>query len=142
LALSHEGWEQRSGSEYELVNRHYYMAYGGEDFWEAVSRQIYSRYDPEGAVVVINGDRARWIMEGKDYFADAKEVLVKWDRFHVARELRQILRNQPGRQKRALRAFRQSNPDLLLEELAIAERKEKNLKLRHKGPKKSGFSTS
>jgi hypothetical protein len=130
LALSHEGWQQRSRSEYELVNRRHYMAFRGEDFWEAVSRQIYSRYDLEGAVVVINGDRASWIGQGTDYFADAAAVLLQWDRFHIARELRQILRNQPKRRKHALRAFRQSKPVQLLKELATAESQEGDPKLK------------
>jgi hypothetical protein len=130
LALSHEGWQRRSGSDYELVNRQHYMAARGEDFWEAVSRQIYSRYDLEGAVIVINGDRASWIGQGVDYFADAAAVLLQWDRFHIARELRQILRNQPVRCKQALRAFRQSNSVNLLVELAVAESEEKDPKLK------------
>ncbi len=130
LALSHEGWQRRSGSDYELVNRQHYMAAGSDDFWEAVSRQIYSRYDLEGAVVVINGDRASWIRQGVDYFADAAEVLLQWDRFHIARELRQILRNQPERCKKALRAFRQSNSVNLLAELAVAESKERDPKVK------------
>ncbi|HHY37319.1 MAG TPA: hypothetical protein GX507_00040 [Clostridia bacterium] len=35
-----------------------------EDFWEEVSRQIYDSYDLSETIVVINGDRARWIRLG------------------------------------------------------------------------------
>lgn len=127
IAFSHEGWQRRStlSDEYELVNRKYRVAAEGEDFWEAASRQIYGDYDLEGAIVVMNGDRAGWIRQGVEYFGNAAVVLYQWDRFHVAKELREILANQPERRRWALRAFEQSDSTRLLAELATAEAHEK-----------------
>jgi len=130
VVVSHEGWERRSGQDYALKERHYYVASEGEDFWESVSRQIYSRYDLAGAVVVLNGDRAPWIREGVEYFRDAAVVLYQWDRFHLAKELRQLLVHQPERLQAALEAFRQSDATRLLAELAQAEGAERDAKRR------------
>ena len=127
LVVSHEGWERRSGQDFLLKERHHYVAAEGEDFWESVSRQITSRYDLEGTVVVLNGDRAPWIGRGAEYFADAAVVLYQWDRFHVARELRQGLSHQPERMQAALQAFRQSDATRLVAELAQAEGAERDV---------------
>lgn len=57
-------------------------------------------------------------------------VLYQWDRFHVAKELREKLRNQPDRLRGALRAFDESDTTRLLAELAQAEAQERNPRLK------------
>lgn len=90
LLTVHEGWRRRHpGSQaYELVEKRHFRTQEKE-FWEPASRFVYSIYDvgPE-TVVVINGDRARWIREGVEHFPRA---IYQVDRFHLKRELKEIL---------------------------------------------------
>jgi len=117
LAIAHEGWERRAGSseEYGLVNRtHCYVKETGEDFWEEGSRQLWSKYDLTDTVVVINGDRAGWIRRGVEYFPKA---IYQFDRFHLKRELKALLRGVPEAYKAVLRGLDGNRPDAVLEVL-------------------------
>lgn len=117
---SHEGWEQKhpSSEEYSLIHRRHYVDDGtGEDFWEAASRKLYSEYDLTDTVVVINGDRAKWIREGMVYFHKA---IYQFDRFHLARDIKRLLRFFPQELEAARRCLRDSNPDEVLAALCRA----------------------
>ena len=89
-ATIHEGWEPRTegSKDFRLVNPHLYRTQQGADFWEKVSRYIYSIYDVDDeTIVVINGDRAAWIRQGIDYFPNA---IYQVDRYHLKRDIRNI----------------------------------------------------
>lgn len=91
----HEGWEPRypGSNEYRLKNAIQFRAQS-DDFWEEASRFVYSLYDLDAStLVVINGDRARWIRAGTEYF---ENVMYEVDRFHLARDLRQLFHDVPG----------------------------------------------
>lgn len=106
LLLSHEGWRPRypGSSEHELVGRCYRQGIrSSEEFWEAASRELYSRYDLQDTVVVINGDRADWIREGVDYFPRA---LYQMDRYHIVKDLHRLLGASPTHLSEALSAYR------------------------------------
>lgn len=94
MMVSHEGWRPRTpgSDEYELVNKsHYLETEQGEDFWDNASRHLYSIYDiDQKTLVVINGDRAKWIRKGVEYFPNA---IYQVDRYHLKRELRDLLRD-------------------------------------------------
>lgn len=123
LMTAHEGWRRRhpASEEYELVRRTHFTTDGAkEDFWEGASRALYSRYDLEDTVIVINGDRAPWIRKGTEYFPKA---IYQFDRFHLIRELRQTLRGFPKEQAQAIQAVRANQPDEVLRVLrAVALR--------------------
>lgn len=114
LVISHEGWRPRAGAagEYELVDRTHYYADGSEKgLWEEASRQLYSTYDLGDTMVVINGDRAKWIREGVGYFPNA---MYQFDRFHLKRELKSVLREVPEACKAALDALDGNRSEALL----------------------------
>lgn len=94
MMVSHEGWQPRTpgSDEYELVNKsHYPEAEEAEDFWDNASRHLYSLYDiDEEILVVINGDRAKWVRKGVEYFPNA---IYQVDRYHLKREVRDLLRD-------------------------------------------------
>lgn len=95
MMVSHEGWQPRTpgSDEYELVNKSHYLQpdMQSEDFWDNASRHLYSIYDiDQKTLVVINGDRAKWIRKGVEYFPKA---IYQVDRYHLKRELRDLLRD-------------------------------------------------
>ncbi|WP_374713189.1 ISLre2 family transposase [Symbiobacterium terraclitae] len=104
LFVIHEGWVQRSpgSQEYSLVNRRDFVPDRGRDSWEQLSEFLESEYDLSETWVIINGDRAAWIREGVTWFPKA---LYQIDRFHLKRELRHVLRQQPQRLKEAEEAI-------------------------------------
>ncbi len=110
LVMGHEGWRPRQGGtgEYELVNEtHCCVEEPGEDLWEEVSREFYSKYDLAETMVVINGDRAKWIRRGLKYFPKA---VYQYDRFHLKREMRDCLRESPGAYRDVLEALKKNRP--------------------------------
>ena len=122
MMLSHEGWARRyRGSEedeYELVKRNHYQRIAGDsDFWEEASRDLYSRYDLKDTVVVINGDRARWIRKGVDYFDNA---IYQMDRWHLIDDLENLLRDTDWMDE-ALSAFYSDDIPGLLAAIAAGE---------------------
>ena len=117
FAISYEGWRKRRGAfgEYELVGRmHCYVDDPKEDFWEEVSRQICATYDLSSTIVVINGDRAKWIRLGVKYFPKA---LYQFDRFHLAKDIKACLREAPEACKAALKALEENRPEEVLDVL-------------------------
>lgn len=108
IVTVHEGWEKRSpgSGEYVLKKRSYCVVRDGDDAWDEVSRHVYGRYDVSGTVVVINGDRASWIREGVGWFSDAAAALYQFDRFHIERDLKRVLRERPGLAQAALESYR------------------------------------
>lgn len=117
FAVVHEGWEARGRKEYALINRQDIFPPTGKDFWEYVSAVVESRYDLSQSFVVINGDRAAWIGKGTEWFLNA---LYQVDRFHLLREIRQNLRQQPELLKEAQAAVYADDPSALLETLVKA----------------------
>lgn len=119
LFVIHEGWEQRTGGsqEYSLVNRRDFVPERGRDSWEQLSEYLESEYDLSETWVIINGDRAAWIREGVTWFPKA---LYQIDRFHLKRELRHVLRQQPERQERAEEAIAANDARRLLAVLGEA----------------------
>jgi len=116
MMVSHEGWQPRSpgSEEYELVKKSHYLEADGksEDFWDNASRHLYGLYDiDENTLVVINGDRARWIRKGIEYFPKA---IYQVDRYHLKRELRDLLRNT-GQLKEGLNAVDRSDVEALID---------------------------
>jgi len=113
LFVIHEGWMQRSAGsqEYKLVNRHDFVPEPGKDSWEQLSEYLESEYDLSETWVIINGDRAAWIREGVTWFPKA---LYQIDRFHLKRELGQVLRHQPQRLKETMEAIAVNNAGRLL----------------------------
>lgn len=89
VMVAHEGWETE-GKRRCLRDKTTFrtQATTADEFWEGASGRLYSLYDlDEQTWVIINGDRAGWIREGIKYFPKA---LYQVDRFHLARELREI----------------------------------------------------
>lgn len=94
VLTTHEGWEPRhpSSAEFALVNVDQFRT-NDADFWEAGSRHVYSRYDiTEDTLVVLNGDRAKWIRKGVKYFPQA---MYQIDQFHLKRDIRRLFRSIP-----------------------------------------------
>jgi len=124
MLLSHEGWAKRYASsdqdQYELVGRYHYqrIADSDSDFWEEASRALYSRYDLKDTVVVINGDRAKWIREGVNYFDNA---IYQMDRWHLIEDFRHLLRGTDWIRE-ALEAFHADDVPGVLAALASGER--------------------
>lgn len=87
----HQGWE-KNGKRVSLVNRRYMVHQTNEQIWEAVENFLMKEYsyDPFEDWVVINGDGAPWITACREYFGD--RGYFQLDRFHVAREIRQLFR--------------------------------------------------
>lgn len=95
MMVSHEGWRRRtpSSDEYELVNKSHYLETDAEseEFWDNAGRHLYSIYDiGEKTMVVVNGDRAKWVRKGVEYFPRA---IYQVDRYHLKRDLRDLLHN-------------------------------------------------
>lgn len=90
---------------------HCYVDEPGVDLWEEASREFYSIYDLSETMVVINGDRARWIRQGVKYFPKA---VYQYDRFHLMLELRDCLRESPDAYREAVRALKENRPDRVL----------------------------
>lgn len=129
--LSHEGWRLRhpQSQEYELVNcLHFTWEKGARNFWEEASRYVAAHYDLENTLVVINGDRASWIRKGVDYFPRA---IYQVDRFHLMRDIKRLLRNQPARLIAVKQAVQENDVETLLATLAKAVSEERDYKLQN-----------
>src|SRR5690554_922708 len=117
LAVIHEGWTHRQGQgkkkDYRLVNPQYIaITKESKDFWEKVRGYLQSKYkDIDSILIIINGDGASWIREGANYFGKG---LYQYDRFHVARALREALREHPEALKDARRALHANDTGQLL----------------------------
>lgn len=114
FVVAHEGWRRRSpgSAQWELVNKTYVHCSSSEDIWEKASRMLFARYDLGETVVVINGDRARWIREGVHYFPKA---IYQIDRFHLLRDVKAKLRLALQTRKEVRQAIRDGRPQDALE---------------------------
>ena len=122
MAIIHEGWIPRTGgkqSDYRLAKPHYISNLEeAEDFWEHARGYINAHYkDLDKTLVIINGDGASWIREGANFFARS---MYQYDRFHVARDIRNALRNDKITLGRAMKAFRRNDVGKLLTLVTVA----------------------
>ncbi len=63
-----------------------------EGFWSTMSETLHSEFEiNEDTIIVINGDRAKWIRMFREWFCDCT-VLYQVDRFHLLRTLEGFLR--------------------------------------------------
>lgn len=106
LGVMHEGWEAESPARkrFRLVNKTAWAGFlPGKTFWERGAIRFAERYDRKHVGrVVINGDGAEWIKEGKTHFEGAELYL---DPFHRNRAIRQALGFAPDLVRRALTAI-------------------------------------
>lgn len=112
IAVIHEGWE-RNGTRVQLRNKRHYLHTGsGETFWEGFGEFLVEHYDVDEATwLVVNGDGADWIGQCTSYF---HRCIYTLDRFHIARDLKQYLRDLPTHWQAARRALAAYNPQELL----------------------------
>lgn len=132
VAVVYEGWRDRyPGSRGSTLVERETMTFSGdgEDFWEFVSRRVYSRYDlTRDTVVVISGDGAPWVRMGTGYFPQA---VYQYSRYHMAKELRNLLGTRhPGLYGRAKMAFLRGDADMLADALMKAAARSSDLKHR------------
>lgn len=111
MVVVHEGWSARSNGkkpDYQLVNPTYITGFeNGHDFWEHVRGVINAKYkDIDKIMLIINGDGAVWIREGTGHFAKS---MYQYDRFHISRELRHVLRYNPEILRKANSALRKND---------------------------------
>lgn len=91
LVTFHEGWEPRhpSSKEFRLVGVEQFRT-NESDCWELASRYAYSHWNiTDDTIVIINGDRDKWIRAGVEKFPNA---MYQIDRFHLIRDLRYLFR--------------------------------------------------
>ncbi len=115
MVVVHEGWRPRSNGkkpDYELVNPTYISEFEESyDFWEYVRGVLSVKYkDIDKTMFIINGDGAFWIREGTRHFSRS---MYQYDRFHISRELRHVLRYSPEMLRKANRALVKNDLPLL-----------------------------
>ncbi len=95
MVVVHEGWESRKGGGYRLKNPMYITSEDlseGDDIWDVVRWRVADKYENiDNTPVIINGDFAPWIRAGEGYF---RKSFYQYDRFHLKRELRKLLRHR------------------------------------------------
>src|SRR5699024_7379928 len=94
IAAIHQGWEM-NGKRASLINKQHFIHTNTYPFWEEFEYFLMESYDydPTRHSLVINGDGARWITSCRDYFQN--NVIFTIDRFHIARDIRNIFRKHP-----------------------------------------------
>ena len=108
LGMAYEGWERLSGAQerYRLRNKRVYV-HGSRQvsFWEGASVAWWQVWDfARVQQVVLNGDGAGWVSEGRQPF---EGVLQQYDGFHLARTCRRALGREAG--QALYEALRQGN---------------------------------
>lgn len=120
VVVAHRGWEVRQGrgetADYALLKPLYISAVGpGPGLWSLTRRCLAAEHgDIDRTTVVLGGDDAHWIRQGREYFG---RVIYQRDRFHVARDISEALAQLPERGEAALRALRANDVDRLMGEL-------------------------
>ncbi len=119
LVVVHEGWERRQGhgdkTDYRLKNPMYITAIAGsgEDVWDQTKIRLSQEYkNLKETKIIINGDLAPWIRTGVEYFRDA---LYQYDRFHLKRDVRRVLRETKKFIDPAFKQIDENNPEGLVE---------------------------
>lgn len=118
IAAVHQGWEV-NGKRVSLKNKRHFVHQGKEPFWEEFETFLMESFDYDPAVhrLVINGDGAQWITACREHFTD--RAFFSIDRFHVARDLRQLFREHP-RYRAVRKALASQDGERLLVELNSA----------------------
>ena len=134
LVVVHEGWERRQGlgenADYRLKNPMYITVIAGskESVWEQTRLRLAQRYkNLKGTRIIINGDLAPWIRAGTEHFRNA---LYQYDRFHLKREVKQVLSGSKKHISPANKQIDQNNPEGLLEIVSKAAEETECLKKR------------
>jgi hypothetical protein len=91
VGVIHTGWDPRSECRGEYVLKDIRIARtqssSPEGFWSTMSETLHSEFEiNEDTIIVINGDRAKWIRMFREWFCDCT-VLYQVDRFHLLRTL-------------------------------------------------------
>jgi hypothetical protein len=126
IGIVHEGWDQLhpSSDEYKLKDKSYWHTMGtGEDFWDSFSRYLYNQYSiTRDTHIVINGDGAKWIRAGVDYFENA---IYTYDRYHLKPWIKRALGKRSKKERRkAYLAADANDPAALVTAIAEAEGEE------------------
>lgn len=118
IAAVHQGWEI-NGKRVALKNKRHFVHRGKEPFWESFETFLIENfdYDPMKHRLVINGDGASWITACREHFNG--RAFYSIDRFHVAREIRQLFREHP-RLRELQKALKKYDGETLLVELNSA----------------------
>jgi hypothetical protein len=121
LGVMHEGWKPESPARrrFRLANKTAWAGFlPGQAFWERGAIRFAERYDRKHVGrVVINGDGAGWVKEGKKHFEGAELYL---DPFHRNRAIRHALGFAPALVRRAFEAIYSGQLDRLKPVLAEA----------------------
>ena len=91
VGVIHTGWAPRQGcqGEYTLKDIHIVrtQSLSTEGFWSTLSETLYNEFEiNEDTVIVVNGDRAKWIRMFREWFCNCT-ILYQVDRFHLLRTL-------------------------------------------------------
>lgn len=118
IAAVHQGWEI-NGKRVSLKNKRHFIHRGKQPFWEAFEDFLIENfeYDPTVHKLVINGDGAGWITACREHFKG--RAFFSLDRFHVARDIRSLLRKHP-RYRQMQKALASYDSQKLLAELNSA----------------------
>lgn len=98
LVSVYGGWKPAPKADESRLEgaRYYYHNDPKRTFWQGTEDFINQAYQLDGRVdFVINGDGARWIRDGRQALG-ATRTLYHGDRFHLARELRRLMKGRPG----------------------------------------------
>jgi hypothetical protein len=99
-----------------------------ESVWEQTRFRLAQRYkNLKGTRIIINGDLAPWIRAGTEHFRNA---LYQYDRFHLKREVKQVLSGSKKHISPAYKQIDQNNPEGLLEIVSKAAEETACLKKR------------
>lgn len=118
IAAVHQGWEI-NGKRVSLKGKRHFIHRGKEPFWEEFEEFLIETfdYDPTVHKLVINGDGANWITACREHFKG--RAFFTLDHFHVARDIRSLLRKQP-RYRSIQKALAKYDSEKLLVELNSA----------------------
>ena len=84
-----------------------------DDVWDQTKIRLSQEYkNLKDTKIIINGDLAPWIRTGVEYFKDA---LYQYDRFHLKRDVRRVLRGTKKFIDPALKQIDENNPEGLVE---------------------------
>jgi hypothetical protein len=91
VGVIHTGWNPRweCRGEYVLKDIRIVRTQSSspEGFWSTMSEALHSEFEiNKDTIIVINGDRAKWIRMFREWFGDCT-VLYQVDRFHLLRTL-------------------------------------------------------